>query len=191
MELVADVHKVGARPRSRVERADAEVFPRDHRAPPRMNHTLITAEEVGESTQFYRDVLGFRITEQPLDGNGHQVGTWMERSHSPHDLAVVQGPTAACTTSRTGSTTGTTCAMRQTSWRATESKSMSARRAMESPGARQSTSSTRSGRATRSLPVYTDLTPDFPTLTWTGDNVGRAIFYYEGELNDRFMKVHT
>ena len=33
--------------------------------------------------------------------------------------------------------------------------------------------------------------PDFPTITWTEDNAGRAIFYYEGELNDRFMKVHT
>jgi catechol 2,3-dioxygenase len=33
--------------------------------------------------------------------------------------------------------------------------------------------------------------PDFPMITWTEDNAGRAIFYYEGELNDRFMKVHT
>src|SRR6266540_2961880 len=33
--------------------------------------------------------------------------------------------------------------------------------------------------------------PDFPTITWTEDNIGRAIFYYEGDLNDRFMKVHT
>ena len=33
--------------------------------------------------------------------------------------------------------------------------------------------------------------PDFPTITWTEDNIGRAVFYYEGELNNRFMKVHT
>ena len=33
--------------------------------------------------------------------------------------------------------------------------------------------------------------PDFPTLTWTEDNIGRAVFYYEGEVNDRFMRVHT
>jgi len=57
-----------------------------------MDHLLVTAEEVGESTQFYSSVLGFRGTEQLLDGNGHQIGTWMERSHSPHDLAVVSGP---------------------------------------------------------------------------------------------------
>ena len=33
--------------------------------------------------------------------------------------------------------------------------------------------------------------PDFPTITWTEDNIGKGIFYSEGELNDRFMKVHT
>ena len=33
--------------------------------------------------------------------------------------------------------------------------------------------------------------PDFPTITWTEDNIGRAVFYYEGELNQRFMTVHT
>ena len=50
------------------------------------------SEEVGESTKFFTDVLGFRVTEQLLDGDGHQAATWMERSHSPHDLAIVSGP---------------------------------------------------------------------------------------------------
>ena len=33
--------------------------------------------------------------------------------------------------------------------------------------------------------------PDFPTITWTEDNLGRAIFYYEGKDNGRFLSVHT
>ena len=33
--------------------------------------------------------------------------------------------------------------------------------------------------------------PDFPTITWTEDNLGRAIFYYEGKDNGRFLTVHT
>ena len=33
--------------------------------------------------------------------------------------------------------------------------------------------------------------PDFPTITWTEDNIGRAVFYYEGEVNERFTTVHT
>ena len=27
--------------------------------------------------------------------------------------------------------------------------------------------------------------------SWTEDNIGRAVFYYEGTVNDRFMSVHT
>ena len=33
--------------------------------------------------------------------------------------------------------------------------------------------------------------PDFPTITWTDDQAGRAIFYYEGAVNHRFATVHT
>ena len=43
-------------------------------APPRLDHLLINAEEVGESYAFFREVLGFRMTEQVLDANGHQLG---------------------------------------------------------------------------------------------------------------------
>ena len=85
------MHRV-QRPRSAADHDGPGPGPRDRIAPPRMDHMLVTAEEVGESTRFYMDVLGFRITEQLLDGNGHQLGTWLERSHSPHDLAIVHGP---------------------------------------------------------------------------------------------------
>lgn len=33
--------------------------------------------------------------------------------------------------------------------------------------------------------------PDNPTRKWLVDNLGRGIFYYEGELNDRFLSVLT
>ena len=33
--------------------------------------------------------------------------------------------------------------------------------------------------------------PDSPTLTWTMDELGRAIFYHIRELNERFMTVMT
>ncbi len=33
--------------------------------------------------------------------------------------------------------------------------------------------------------------PDNPTREWSADEVGKAIFYYERELNDRFMGVVT
>lgn len=33
--------------------------------------------------------------------------------------------------------------------------------------------------------------PDHPTRVWTADNLGKGIFYYEKELNDRFLGVIT
>src|SRR5260370_32843529 len=43
-------------------------------APPRLDHMLINAEEVGEAAAFFGKDLGFRRTGQGLDANGHQLG---------------------------------------------------------------------------------------------------------------------
>ncbi|HAN70221.1 MAG TPA: catechol 2,3-dioxygenase, partial [Actinobacteria bacterium] len=89
MELVHDIEMVG--------RATAPINPAPFVeglkgiAPPRLDHVLVTAEEVGDSAQFYQDVFGFRVTEQLVDGAGHQMAVWMETSHRPHDLAIVAG----------------------------------------------------------------------------------------------------
>ncbi len=160
-------------------------------APPRMDHLLVTAEEVGESTQFYTSVLGFRVTEQLLDGNGHQIGTWMERSHSPHDLAVVSGPNGGL--------------HHFAYWLDDWDQVRSAADTLAYNGISVDVGPTRHGITRGSTIYFFDPLgtrnevftggyrpdPDFPMITWTEDNAGRAIFYYEGELNDRFMKVHT
>ena len=33
--------------------------------------------------------------------------------------------------------------------------------------------------------------PDNPTRSWTPDQIGKGIFYYERELNDAFLSVYT
>lgn len=193
MELVADVEKVGPS-RGRFG-PDAAIglgpSSRDRIAPPRMDHMLITAEEVGDSTQFYMDVLGFRITEQLLDGNGHQLGTWLERSHSPHDLAIVQGQNGGL--------------HHFAYWLDDWDQVRDAADVLAYNGIQLDVGPTRHGITRGSTIYFFDPLgtrnevftggyrpdPDFPTLTWTEDNIGRAIFYYEGELNQRFMRVHT
>ena len=40
-------------------------------------------------------VLEFRLTEQILANDGHQLATFLERSHTPHDIAVITGPNGA------------------------------------------------------------------------------------------------
>jgi catechol 2,3-dioxygenase len=192
MELVHDVEKVGtSRLRPGGEGSGPQPGIRDRIAPPRMDHMLVTAEEVGESTRFYMDVLGFRITEQLLDGNGHQLGTWLERSHSPHDLAIVHGPNGGL--------------HHFAFWLDDWDDVRDAADILAYNGIQLDVGPTRHGITRGSTIYFFDPLgtrnevftggyrpdPDFPTLTWTEDNIGRAIFYYEGELNDRFMRVHT
>lgn len=191
MELVREVERLG----SDVRTVDPAPTPAagigSAIAPPRMDHVLVTAEEVPEATRFYTDVLGFRLTEQLLDGEGRQIGTWMERSHSPHDLAVVSGPNGGL--------------HHFAYWLDDWTQVRDAADILAYNAIQIDVGPTRHG-ITRGTTVYFfdpmgtrnevftggyRPDPDFPTITWTEENAGKAIFYYEGELNERFMKVHT
>jgi catechol 2,3-dioxygenase len=190
MELVFDVEKVGTRA-PKVDPSPGAPIGLPGIAPPRMDHVLVTAEEVPEASRFYMDVLGFRLTEQLLDGDGHQIGTWMERSHSPHDLAVVSGPNGGL--------------HHFAYWLDDWDQVRSAADVLAHNAIQIDVGPTRHG-ITRGTTIYFfdpmgtrnevftggyRPDPDFPTITWTEENAGKAIFYYEGELNERFMKVHT
>lgn len=189
MELVHDIERVGRLNGSINPKPFVEGVPGI--APPRMDHILVTAEEVSEASKFYMDVLGFRLTEQLLDGDGHQVATWMERSHSPHDLAVVSGPNGGL--------------HHFAYWLDDWDHVRKSADILAYNGISIDVGPTRHG-ITRGNTIYFfdplgtrnevftggyRPDPDFPTITWTEDNIGRAVFYYEGELNNRFMKVHT
>jgi catechol 2,3-dioxygenase len=189
MELVHEVTKVG----SLLGKLNPSPVPQGLRgiAPPRMDHLLVTAEEVPEANRFYMDVLGFRLSEQLLDGDGHQIGVWLERSHSPHDLAVVSGANGGL--------------HHFAYWLDDWDHVRQAADILAYNAIQIDVGPTRHG-VTRGNTIYFfdpmgtrnevftggyRPDPDFPTITWTEDNIGRAIFYYEGDLNERFMKVHT
>ncbi len=189
MELVHDVAKVG----NLLGKLNPSPIPQGVRgiAPPRMDHLLVTAEEVPEANRFYMDVLGFRLSEQLLDGDGHQIGVWLERSHSPHDLAVVSGSNGGL--------------HHFAYWLDDWDHVRQAADILAYNAIQIDVGPTRHG-ITRGNTIYFfdpmgtrnevftggyRPDPDFPTITWTEDNIGKAIFYYEGDLNERFMKVHT
>jgi catechol 2,3-dioxygenase len=160
-------------------------------APPRIDHLLVTAEEVGDASHFYMDVLGFRLTEQLLDGDGHQLGVWMERSHTPHDLAVVAGPNGGLH-----------------HWAYWLDDWDEIRRAADTLAFHDisiDVGPTRHG-ITRGETIYFfdplgnrnevftggyKPDPDWDVITWTEDQMGRGIFYWEDAINQRFMTLHT
>jgi catechol 2,3-dioxygenase len=189
MELVHDVHKVGGRlpllnPRPIVPDLIGI-------APPRLDHVLVTAEEVGESSRFFQEVLDFRLTEQMLDGGGHQTIAFLERSAKPHDIAFNQGVNGGL--------------HHVSFWLDDWDHVRRAADILAYNGISVDIGPTRHG-ITRGNTIYFfdpmgtrnevftggyKPDPDFPTMTWTNDRLGRAIFYYEGIINERFRTVHT
>ena len=190
MELVYELDKTGGllgkRNPSPVPPADMPGI-----APPRIDHLLINAEEVGEAAAFFRGVLGFRMTEQVLDSNGHQLGVWLERSHSPHDIAIVNGPNGAL--------------HHFAFWLDDWDQVRKAADILAYNGVQIDQGPTRHG-VTRGNTIYFfdplgirnevftggyRPDPDFPAITWTEDQFGRGLFYYENVIAKRFLSFHT
>jgi catechol 2,3-dioxygenase len=160
-------------------------------APPRLDHIFITAEDVDETTRFFRELLDFRLTEQILANDGHQLATWLERSHSPHDIAMVTGPNRGLHH----------FAFWLDDWNAIRE----AADTLAYYGVDIDVAPTRHG-VTRGYTTYFfdpvgnrnelftggyGVDPDFEPITWTEEEMGRAMFYYSREVNERFFTVHS
>ena len=132
------------------------------------------------------------MTEQVLDANGHQLGVWLERSHSPHDIAIVNGPNGALHH----------FAFWLDDW---DQVAQGRRHPAPSTACRSTQGPTRHG-VTRGNTIYFfdplgisnevftggyRPDPDFPVITWTEDQFGRGLFYYENVISQRFLRFHT
>lgn len=159
--------------------------------PPRIDHLFLTCEDVDRATDFFIDVLEFRLTEQLLATSGHRLGSWLERSHSPHDLALITGPQGGLHH----------IAFWVDDWNAVRA----AADMLAYHGVKIDMGPTRHG-ITRGYTIYffdpaghrNEVftggywhDPDAPPITWTEDQLGKAIFYYEGAIDERFLAVHS
>jgi catechol 2,3-dioxygenase len=160
-------------------------------APPRIDHLFITCEDVKGATLFLSEVLDFHLTEQVVGDDGFQIATWLEVSHSPHDIALI---------------TGSDGGLHHVAWWVDEWTDLrNGSDVLAYHGVRIETNPTRHG-ATRGHCVYffdpagnrnelftggywTD--PDDDPVTWTEAEMGRAIFYYDGIVDPKFLTVHS
>jgi catechol 2,3-dioxygenase len=160
-------------------------------APPRLDHIFLTVEDVNGMTAFLQEVLDFHLTEQVMGDDGFQIATWLEVSHSSHDIALVTGPDGGL--------------HHFAYWVDDWNDIRNASDVLAYHGVRIETNPTRHG-ATRGHCVYffdpagnrnevftggywSD--PDDPPITWTESEMGRALFYYDGVVNQRFLTVHS
>jgi catechol 2,3-dioxygenase len=160
-------------------------------APPRLDHLFLTAEEVDTVTVFLRDVLDFRLTEQVMGDDGFQIATWLEVSHTSHDIAVI-----------TGSNRGL---HHFAFWVDDWNDLRSAADACAYHGVHIETNPTRHGVSRGQCLYFFDpcgnrnemftggywVDPDAEPITWTEAEMGRALFYYDGVVNQKFLTVHT
>ena len=159
--------------------------------PPRLDHLFLMCEDVEEVTDFYTDILGFRLTEQILADDGHQLVTFLERTHTPHDIAFITGPNGAL--------------HHFAFWLDDWNDVRDAADICSYHGVNIDAGPTRHG-ATRGHglyffdpagnrnEVYTGgywADPDREPVTWTEAEMGRAVFYYEGVVDQRFLTVHS
>ncbi len=159
--------------------------------PPRIDHTFLMCEDVDGATAFFREVLGFRLTEQIIADDGYQLATFLERSHSTHDVAFLTGPDGGF--------------HHVAFWVDDWNDLRHAADTCAYNGVTVDAGPTRHG-ATRGCglyffdpagnrnEVYTGgyrFDPDDEPTTWTESEMGRAIFYYQGKVNSSFMTVHS
>jgi catechol 2,3-dioxygenase len=167
-----------------------------------LDHCLLMCEmdperginTVVDNKQFFIKALNFFETEQVVVGpNGSiQIACFLSRSSKPHDIAFVAGPTSGFHH----------LSFFLDSWH----DILKAGDVMAKNRTRIDVAPTRHG-ITRGETIYFfdpsgnrnetfaglgyQAQRDKPVITWTEDQVGRAIFYHTGELVESFTTVYT
>jgi catechol 2,3-dioxygenase len=160
--------------------------------PPRLDHLLISGDDVEGTTKLLQDVFGFGMSERVLLEDGESMlATWLFITNTAHDIAVIKGPNGG---------------VHHVAFYLDEWNDI--RKAADIMGKNHVSidiGPTRHG-ITRGTTIYF-FDPsgnrnevfcggyityaDFPTITWTFDSLGAAIFYYNKELNERFTSVFS
>ncbi|WP_201317757.1 catechol 2,3-dioxygenase [Paenibacillus sp. EPM92] len=161
-------------------------------APHRLDHVLLTGDDLKTVTRFFMEVLGFRQSEKITTVDGEElIGSFLFTTNKAHDLAFIKGPDSKLhhvafyvesihdvykaadiltmynvptevTPTRHGITQGQTIYFFDPSGNRNEAFA--------------------SGYITYE---------DFPTITWTEDKIGQGIFYHRRELIESFVKALT
>lgn len=170
-------------------------WPRDQRgaAVHRLDHALVTAEDVDLMERMLIECLGWRPSERVVESasNPALIGTWMFCGQTVHDLAIIKGENGKLHH----------FAFLLDDW----SEVLKAGDVLAMNDVPVDFGPTRHG-ITRGKTIYFFdpsgnrnevfaggyvTSEDFPTITWTTDQLGKGIFYVQRELNDRFLTVFT
>jgi catechol 2,3-dioxygenase len=191
LELYNDIEYVGTE--TGILNPDPE--PRHPRgaAVPHLDHALVTTEDPGLLERFFSECLDFRPAERVVSdpADPELLGSWMFCGNSPHDIAFVKGPNGKLHH----------FAYLLQDW----SKLLRAGDIFAMDDVPVDIGPTRHG-ITRGTTIYFfdpsgnrnevfaggySTYADFPTITWTSDQLTKGIFYIGREMKETFLSTLT
>ncbi|MEK4883845.1 catechol 2,3-dioxygenase [Bacillus sp. FSL W8-1127] len=190
MELYTDMEFVGVKTGS----VNPDPWPEGLKgiAPHRLDHALLTGDDLKTATRFFAEVLGFKQSERIISVDGEDlVGSFLSTTNKAHDLAFVKGPDAKFHHA----------GFYVDNWyevlKAADILSKNEIQIEVIPTRHGITrgqtvyffdpSGNRNEAFASGYMAYTD----FPTITWTEDKIGTGIFYHRRELVESFNKALT
>ena len=158
----------------------------------RFDHCLLYGDELAETLRLFTEVLGFSLAEQVVDSEGARVAQFLTCSMKAHDVAFIQH-------AEKGKFHHASFYLE--TWedvlRAADLISMTDTSLDIGP--------TRHGLTHGKTIYFFDPSgnrnevfcggdyhyPDHPPVTWKAVDLGKAIFYHDRQLNERFLTVLT
>ena len=157
----------------------------------RFDHCLLYGDDIDGTIELLQEVLGFQLAEQVLDGD-FRIAAFMTASMKAHDVAFVRHEEKGKFHH---------ASFYLDSWesvlRAADLISMHDIALDIGPTRHGLTHGQTiyffdpSGNRNEVFAVGDYTYPDHPVVTWDADQLGKAIFYHDRELNERFLGVVT
>lgn len=163
-------------------------------APSRFDHCLLYGDDLDGTVKLFRDVLGFSLAEQVTAGpdGSLMIGAFLTCSNKPHDIALIRQPVK-------GKFHHASFILG--SWE----QVLKAGDILSRNKVSLDIGPTRHGITRGETIYFFDPSgnrnevfaggyihyPDKPTITWTEQELGPAIFYHDRKLNERFLQVFT
>ena len=163
-------------------------------APSSLDHCLLYGDDLDGSVKLFTEVLGFNLAEQVVAGPDRKlrIAAFLSCSNKPHDIAFIRQPMKNKLHH---------VSFLLDSW----GEVLRAADIISKNRVSLDIGPTRHGLTRGQTIYFFDPSgnrnevfaggyiyyPDKPTITWTDDNLGPAIFYHDRKLNDAFLSVVT
>lgn len=189
IELYAEKDKVG----NGMSDCNPDVWPDGLRgmAATRFDHCLLYGTDLDGTVKLFTEALGFDLAEEVVDGE-LRIGAFLSCSNKAHDVAFIRHAEPNKFHHASFYLNGWADVLRAADIIAKKDVSMDI-------------GPTRHGITRGETIYFFDPSgnrnevfsggyiwyPDKPKLTWTADQLGKAIFYHDRKLNERFLTVIT